>query len=282
MSEFLKDFSDFITESDINVYRIAVMHGDGQAEAIELKPCNPCQNAYSVSKFFTLTALGLLWDEGKLDTKQSVAELLAPYCPEDMHPTWHKVTVDAAIRHRCGLPAGYLDIDCNSTYDYGRDFLAYVLRTPVEEDPEYAYSDGDFYLLARIATALAGKPLTEYLWEKLFFDLGFQEVAWSCCPLGYAMGATGLYLRTEDMVKLGALYLNHGVFGGKRLLSEEWVNKVVEEGYLPRYFHQCYGHGGMCGQMLLVMPDKDLAVAWQGFHHRSDEVKKWLDNYFYN
>ena len=30
----------------------------------------------------------------------------------------------------------------------------------------------------------------------------FKEFAWSRCPYGYSMGATGLYIRTEDMVKL--------------------------------------------------------------------------------
>lgn len=44
------------------------------------------------------------------------------------------------------------------------------------------------------------------------------------------MGATGLYLRTEDMIKLGILYLNNGVLKDERIISEEWINLVLQIG----------------------------------------------------
>ena len=55
----------------------------------------------------------------------------------------------------------------------------------------------------------------------------FKEFAWSRCPFGYSIGATGLYLRTEDVVKLGILYLNKGMWKEERIISEACVNLVL-------------------------------------------------------
>ncbi len=280
MSAFLDSFTKYIKENNINVYRVAEIEGDGEARVTELAVCNPCQNSYSVSKFFTLTAVGMLWDEGKLGMEERLTDILAPYCPHGMDDKWNSITIEMVIKHHTGLPEGYLDIDCDDATKFGDDYLGYVLSTPVGDTERYSYTDADFYLLSRVVAERAGVPMCRYLWDKLFLPLGFREVAWSCCPLNHAMGATGLYIRTEDTVKLGALYLNRGVHGSKRLLSEAWVDTVTERGYLPYYTKEAYGHGGMRGQMLLVLPNEDLAVAWHGCHGESKLLKDFISNYF--
>lgn len=279
MSKFLNDFSAFIKERNINVYTIAVAEGDGEAELVRFKECNPCQNSYSVSKFFTLTAIGLLCDEGVLSLDERITDILSAYCPKGMDEKWRSITVEMAIRHYCGLPEGYLDIDCGDVAEFGNDYLSYVLSTPVGDTNQYSYTDAEFYLLSRVVREKAHCPLTAYLWKKLFYPLGFGEVAWSTCPQNHAMGATGLYIRTEDMVKLGTLYLNKGIYGEKRILSEKWVDTVLEKGYLHGYYAGGYGHGGMRGQMLLVLPKQKRAVAWHGYHAESEAINAFLADY---
>ena len=93
--------------------------------------------------------------------------------------------------------------------------------------------------------------------------MAFQEVGFSCCPDGYALGGSGMFLRVEDMVKLGALYLNRGDWQGTRVLSEKWVELSIENGYgLRALAGGWYGKGGMWGQMILFNPEKGRAVAW--------------------
>lgn len=279
MSKLLEDFSEFIKNNRINVYRIAEIMGDGEPSVVELTECNPCQNSYSVAKLFTLTAIGMLWDEGRISTNEYITDILAPYCPKEIDHKWHNTTVDMVIRHHCGLPEGYLDIDCNDATIFGNDYLAYIFNTPVGDTSEHVYTDAAYYLLARAATERAGLPITEYLWNKLFYKLGFNEVAWSTCPMNHCMGATGLYIRTEDMAKLGALYLNKGIYKGERLLSEAWISKARAEGYLPGYEYYGFGHGGMCGQMLLILPNHNRALAWHGYHSESSAIKEFLSEY---
>ncbi|MBE7056173.1 MAG: serine hydrolase [Ruminococcaceae bacterium] len=279
MSKLLNDFAEFVKENNVHIYTIAEAEGNNPPETVEINPGNPCQNSYSVSKFFTLTALGFLWDEGKVSLDEKITEILAPYCPPDMDTKWHQATVEMAIRHYCGLPEGYLDIDSLDSRTFGTDYLGYVLSCPVGDTTKYAYTDAEFYMLARVVSEKAGKNIYEYLWEKLFTPLGFSEVAWSCCPKHYPMGATGLYIKTEDMVKLGALYLNNGVYNGKKLLSEEWINLVREKKYLFDTPGEGYGHGGMRGQNLMVLPKYGRALAWHGFHEEGETLLKWLTEY---
>ena len=90
-----------------------------------------------------------------------------------------------------------------------------------------AGSDAAYYLVSRLVSHLAGERTSDYLNRKLFQPLKVREVAWSCCPHNYPIGATGLYLSAYDMVKLPALYLEGGMWDGKRVLSQAWINKVI-------------------------------------------------------
>ena len=68
------------------------------------------------------------------------------------------------------------------------------------------------------------------------------------------------------MLKLGILYLNKGIWRGTRILSEEWIDTVLERGYeLSPKGDGWYGKGGMRGQMLAIHPTLGRAVAWHAF-----------------
>ena len=67
------------------------------------------------------------------------------------------------------------------------------------------------------------------------------------------------------MVKLAWLYQNGGVYEGRRILSEEWVNQVIDRQYelAPlREGSQWIGKAGMNGQMICFSAQKRIAVAW--------------------
>ena len=273
MSQFLQDISNFIKEKNYPIYAVAEIKDGGEAEHLQIIPGNPCQNSYSVAKVFVVTAIGLLYDKGLLSTDDLVVELLADEISADtrekMDDGWNTVTLDMALRHRLALPSGFLDIDSGDPRRFGTDYLSYMLTYPLtgEHGKESCYTDGAYYLLARIAEKLSGERLDTFLWRELFSKLGFHEVAWSCCPMGHCMGATGLYIYTEDAVKLGELYMNGGCFGGKRILSEEWVSTVFTRDYELHKsgFGEGYCKRGMRGQMLAIFPKQNRAVAWHAY-----------------
>ena len=95
------------------------------------------------------------------------------------------------------------------------------------------------------------------------------------------MGATGLYIGSEDMVKLGALYLAGGEWNGRRILSEDWVRLAMEREFALDWdrSHRICSKGGMYGQRLILAPEQDRAVAVQAYGGNSDVVAEWVREY---
>lgn len=272
MSKFLECLKVEIEKRNANVFRIAEMKGDSEIEVIDLVETNACQDIYSVAKAFTVTAVGMLCDRGLLSPDEIVTNILSDECPVDCKSIWRKTTVDMLMRHQVGLAEGFLDIDACDSNTFGDDYLSYTLTAPICEsgEPRYCYTDAAFYILSRIVAKRAGMTMDDFLRKNLFAPLGCREVAWSHCPMGHAMGATGLYIRVEDMVKLGALYRDGGVWRGKRILSEEWTETVISRGYelCGIAGGKAYGKGGMKGQFLIVIPGESRVCAWQSFDER--------------
>lgn len=285
MSKFMSDFSEFIAQQPFDLIRYSQVVDDGEIETFVGTKANPCQNTYSVAKTFTATAIGLLFDQGKLTVDEKITDILADELPESgMDPRWHDVTVDMALTHRAGLPGGFLDIDVHKSSEFTDDFLRYMLTYPLDYTPgtDSKYSDGAFYLLSRIVEKKSGLCLDNFLWKELLVKLDYQEMAWSHCPKGHAMGATGLYISSEDMVKLGMVYLNGGLYRGQRVLSQQWCTMALEREYgIDKSDDgKMHAKGGMFGQKLFIIPEKKLAGAVQAYGGDSGAVARWVQNYF--
>lgn len=268
MSKFLQDVQAFLSNCEHEIFRVAEIRGkQTTAELIELYPATPCQNIYSIAKAFTVTAVGMLSDRGLLSVDEFLPAALGKLCPKQYHPRWNDTTLHMLLQHRVGLPEGCLDIDVLDGNAFGEDFLHYTMNLPLAEDHGTVrhYTDAAFYLLSCVVENRSGMPLDDFLWQELFRPLAFRDAAWSHCPKGHAMGATGLYVRVTDTIKLGSLYMNGGLWGGKRLLSEEWIQTVKEHRYefSPYAFGDAYGKGGMLGQQLFIIPHAGRTVAWQ-------------------
>ncbi len=283
MSKFTKELEAFIKEHGYKIFNGCEIK-DGEFSSFVIRESCPCLNSYSVAKVFVVTALGMLFDDGKLDTSEKILDILGELCPKNICPEYRELTLEQVILHKMGLPGGYLDIDSNPPELYGSNFLENVLTTKPIYTPGsgHSYSDGAYYLLARVVQIKSGMPLERFLWERLFSPLNFREAAFSTCPMGHAMGATGLYIYSTDMAKLGQLYLNGGIYNNRKILSENWVNTVFEKGY---ELQKCcggkaYGKGGMFGQMLLIFPERRQVVAWHAFEKCDfSPLMDFIENY---
>ncbi|MCR5485522.1 MAG: beta-lactamase family protein [Clostridiales bacterium] len=274
MRDFLNCLEDYVRAQGWNTFSIAAAEGDGDSQSRELIPTNACQNVYSIAKTYTMTAIGFLYDRGLVQPDTRIVDILNDEIPSDADERWGVCTVDMALRHRLGLPGGFLDIDCEPSTNFGEDFLTYLFKTPLIYDPDTdsRYSDGAYYLLSRIVGKISGQHLDDFLWKELFVKTDVLEVAMSHCPYGHPIGASGLYIRSSDMVKLGQLYLLNGVYKGKRLLSEEWVKLVLDREYALNWdeTHSVYSKGGMHGQKLVIDPVHGRAACMESFGANGD------------
>lgn len=292
----LETLSKMIEEEDMQVFRLAVCQ-NGETEKHTFMHANDCNNIYSISKNFTATAVGMLFDRGILSPDTPVSELYEPLNPElwkRLDPRWRDVRISHLLTQTTGHGGMFLDMDCEDIFSYGtKDFLTKVLEAPLVYDPgtKFAYTDSNFYLLSRVVAAATGETLQSFLDRELFRPLSIQGWAWSTCPEGHAMGGTRLFVTLDHMIRFGQLYLNGGVYDGKRLLSEEFV-KTATSVLVQRKEKSYYGYsfwkqgdepafhcGGMYGQKIFVDPTHGTVVAWQAYDKKGQTGK--LLNYLY-
>ena len=256
-------------KNGLPVYRISVYDANGlQTETVNAS--NPCQNCYSVTKLYCVTAIGMLFDEGKIKTSDTIGSIFAEELAEyGIDPTaWNKVTIHDVLRHRAGFEHGFLDIDVeDSTKFSSQDFLKIVLSEPLVYEPgeKSVYTDAAFYLISRVVTKISGEKLDDFLAKRLFNLTDCREFAFATCPQGYPIGATGLYIRSADVAKLGHIYLNGGKYGEHQIISQEWIDKVIDNGYELHRSGAGYSKGGMRGQNIYINFDKGVAVAWHSY-----------------
>lgn len=271
-----------IAQEDQNpVYSICVIK-DGIVETRFFQPSSRCHNCYSIAKLFTVTAIGILEDRGVLSTEDPIYPIFEDQYPEGFDPKWKDVCLRDVLTHRIGFQKGFLDIDVENMRSWqNEDFLNLILSHPIKYTPgtEYVYSDAAFYLASRVVTSKCGEKLDDFLIREIANPMGFSEFAFSKCPMGYPIGATGLYLSTEDVAKLGTLYLQNGKWEGKQILSEKFVNKAFDnqfELYRIPGFDNAFGKGGMNGQFLYMNRETGTSCAIHSFCGNLDKLKTFL------
>ena len=257
------------------VISVSVSNADGSLTSKTIMAGNPCQNCYSVTKVYCVTAIGMLYDEGKIqltDTIGSIfAEEIAAYGIDES--MWADVTIHDVMRHRAGFTeGGMLDIDSQDATKWGsQDYLELTLKAKLNKEKNdkgefaYKYTDAAFYLISRVVSKISGENLDVFLAKRLFNKTNCREYAFAECPQGYPIGATGLYIRSEDVAKLGRIYLDGGKYGDEQIISKEWVDIVIENGYELGKSGAGYAKGGMRGQYLYINFTKNVAAAWHSY-----------------
>src|SRR5258706_13613903 len=104
------------------------------------------------------------------------------------------------------------------------DWVQFVIDRPMKDEPRtvFAYSSGATELLAYIFKRETGADIERYAHTHLFEPLGIHQYSWKRTPLGVVDTEGGLYLRAEDLAKIGLLYLNDGRWNGRRLMTSDW------------------------------------------------------------
>jgi CubicO group peptidase (beta-lactamase class C family) len=264
------DYAARAKEAGLNVYFVAEGDRDGAIRSQVVTPANPTCNCYSVAKAFVVTAFGILYDRGLLFPDMKVFDILGDLFPEGFDRAWKSVTLHNVLLHRIGIEHDCTDIDNETGESYPKDinYLNNLFSLPIVNKPGevHTYNDAGYYLLSRVIERVSGSDPAQLLRPIMMKQMGFREFAWSVCPDGYCIGATGLYIRTEDMLKLGILYLNSGVWKGERIISREWVDTVLKNHYeFGSVGGGWYAKGGLRGQKLAFNPSLGRAIAWHSF-----------------
>jgi hypothetical protein len=147
-------------------------------------------------------------------------------------------------------------------------------------------------MLSAIVQRVCGQPIRDYLQPRLFEPLHITDVRWESCPDGVSTGGWGLSLRTEDVAKLGQLYLQKGRWLGAPVIPECWAVEAVKlqqeqppesgaelsdwhQGYGYQFWmcrHRAYRADGAFGQLCLVLPEQQAVLVITGTVTKPQEV----------
>src|SRR6478736_4993478 len=231
----------------------------------------------SVTKRCNATAVVLAIADGKLSLNDPVLKFFPNDAPADPTDNLKSMTVRDLLTMSCGHDAEPKSVGGSPPV---KQFLAH----PVEHKPgtHFQYNSMGSYMLSAILTKVTGRTSLEYLQPRLFGPLGIENPEWATSPEGNSIGGSGLKVCTEDIAKLGQLYLQKGKWNGKQLIPEKWVEQASskqvpnnqeshakigvdwQQGYGFQFWrctHNAFRGDGAGGQFCVVMPDQDLVIA---------------------
>jgi CubicO group peptidase (beta-lactamase class C family) len=190
--------------------------------------------SWSVGKSFVSALVGIAIDQGAI---RSVEEPVSLYAPMLKGGAYDGVRLKDVLQMSSGArwSEDYSDPDSDInkwiriTADGGSlDAFAAGCVRECEPGTFNRYNTTDTHVLAMVVRAATGRSLTEYLRENLWEPLGAEADAfWVVDSTGAEVAGGGLNAILRDYAKLGALYLNRGVWNARRIVSQAWVEASV-------------------------------------------------------
>ncbi|MDQ3024554.1 MAG: beta-lactamase family protein, partial [bacterium] len=150
-------------------------------------------------------------------------------------------------------------------------------RPPGEE---FSYSSAETQVLGLVLRAATGKPLADYLSEKIWQPMGAEaDASWVMDKGGYEAAYFGLNATLRDYARLGMLLANDGALDGRQIIPAGWVRAATtppDKRFLPAKANLFLGYGyqtwilsikerefmlgGLRGQGVLVAPKSKLVM----------------------
>jgi CubicO group peptidase (beta-lactamase class C family) len=232
---------------------------------------------FSLSKSFASSAVGFAAAEGLL----ALDDKVLPFFPDAAPAKVGEHLAAMRVRHLLTMSTGHADDATAAMFeDPDGDWARGFLKKPVEHAPgtHFIYNSGATYMLSAIVQRRSGMTLLEYLRPRLLEPLGIDGATWESCPRGVNVGGWGLNITTESIARFGQLYLQGGVWRGRRVLPQGWAEEASarqvsngtnpasdwEQGYGYQFWrcrHGAYRGDGAFGQFCVVMPAQDAVLA---------------------
>ena len=233
------------------------------------------REVYSLSKTFTSTAVGIACDNGLLNVDERIIDIFPDKCPEVVCENLSKMK----IKHLLSMNTGHetcVMSKMSPADDCAKAFLEQDV--PFEPGTHFVYNTGATCMLGAIIEKKTGMSLFDYAYKNILSPLGIEGTYWSTVADGTNEAGTGIHISCDDIVKLGIMYLNKGMYDGKRIVSEKWV----KEASYPHSDNSsngspdwCSGYGfqiwvnsregyrgdGAFGQLCMILPEHNAVVA---------------------
>ncbi|HEY6864198.1 MAG TPA: serine hydrolase, partial [Burkholderiales bacterium] len=277
---------------------LLVLEGDtivAERYQYERRPEHRFQS-YSMAKTVVGMLVGLALADGKI---ASIDDRAGQYVPELKGHPYGETT----LRHLLTMSSG---VKFSETYD-GKDDVAILARNtifgqgpggpaallPFRERVRpagtiFSYASAESEVLGLVVRAAVGKPLAEYLSQKIWKPMGAEaDATWIVDGGGYELGYMGINATLRDWGRLGLLLARYGELDGRQIIPAEWIKAATRPdaphlrvGYATRF--NGYGYQtwlvdergrfallGVRGQAVFVDPQTRLVVVHTAVHASS-------------
>jgi hypothetical protein len=230
-------------------------------------------------------------DQGKLELDQPLVSFFPDRTIANRDARKEAITV----RHLASMSSG---LDCTAEYDEATlremqaspDFVQFTLDRPMIDEPgnRFIYCSPGMHLLSAVLQQATGMTALDFARQHLFEPLGIHDVIWPADPQGVTHGWGDIYLHPHDMAKIGYLWLNHGQWAGRQIVSRAWVEDSVKV-QIKTGRDDDYGYGwwvtgeegeyaaiGRGGQRIQVWPAWNLMLVMTGEGVDIDDIEPFL------
>lgn len=272
----------------------------GQDIGIAIHGRDSLHDIRSISKSIVSASVGIALQQGKLKTvDQKIFDFFPEYAKQDtglksLLTIKHLLAMSSGLKWNEDIP---YDNPENSEIRMKRspNPVEYVLSQPMDFPPgtTWKYNGGTTQLLAAIIEKISGKKIDLFANEYLFQPLGIARYEWAKYPgTDLTAAASGLRLRSRDLLKFALLYNNHGKWNDKQLLPEQWIEESFQShvsreggGYYgyqfwlwqdtiqnkPIPFVACIGNGD---QRIFIDQSNDLIVVITAGNYNKWDIEK--------
>lgn len=188
----------------------------------------------SISKSITSICIGMAVKQRLV---KSIDEPIVQYFPE-YEEYFDTLKRQITIKHLLTMTAGFEwneDISYRDPknselqMDLSINPIKYILSRPIITAPgsKWNYNGGQSQLLAQIILKVSGLTVDKYAEKNLFIPLGISKYNWLTLKKNMPAAASGLRLRSRDLLKIGLLYMNDGIWNGAQIVDKEWANNSL-------------------------------------------------------
>ncbi|MDP9202949.1 MAG: beta-lactamase family protein [Gemmatimonadota bacterium] len=213
--------------------------------------------------------------------------------PDTMEPRKRRITLEHLLSMSSGIDCD--DSDPNSPGNESAvtdqtdepDYYRLILRLGTIREPgeKAVYCSINPHLAGGVLKNASGRSLPDLFSELVARPLGIASYYLPLTPTRDVYMAGGVRLTARSFAKIGQMYLDSGVWKGKRILDASYVKKAGMPRYPMSGIHyglawwvidypfrgetmQGYFAGGNGGQFLLVIPKLDMVVMFYGANYQ--------------
>lgn len=257
-------------------------------------------HSWSKAKSITQALTGVLVRDGRLEI----------HAPADV-PEWAGdaragITLDHLLRMSSGLqfveeydPNGPASDVIAMLFGEGKeDVASYAISRPLAHAPGtfWSYASGTSNIISRILSrriGAFGPDFERFMRARLFEPMGITSAIPKFDAAGTFIGSSFCFMTARDFARFGLLYMRDGVWEGRRLLPEGWVdyarrptfqqpgidaNRYGAHWWLDFGGPGSFSANGYDGQFTVILPDRDTIIVRHGATPLmiKDNLKAWI------